>query len=233
MFIGHFAVGFAAKKYAPRTPLVLLLAAPLLADLLWPIFLLVGWEHVRIDPGNTKFTPLDLYHYPWSHSLLMDCVWASVFALVYYAIARYWPGAVAIWIGVVSHWILDWITHRPDMPLYPAGPRVGLGLWNSVAGTLAVEFAMFAAGVWMYKRTTRARDRIGRYAFGAYVGFLVAAYVSDRFGGPPPNVPTLIWSAIIAEVVLILWAWWFDAHRDRRDPIPTTTSTLLSVGSAP
>jgi len=74
MFIGHFAVGFAAKKYAQRTPLVLLLPAPLFADLLWPIFLLVGWEHVRIDPGNTKFTPLDLYDYPWSHSLLMDCV---------------------------------------------------------------------------------------------------------------------------------------------------------------
>jgi membrane-bound metal-dependent hydrolase YbcI (DUF457 family) len=123
MFIGHFAVGFAAKKYAPRTPLVLLLAAPLLADLLWPIFLLVGLEKVRIDPGNTKFTPLDLYHNPWSHSLLMDSVWASVFALVYYAIARYRPGAVAIWIGVVSHWILDWITHRPRRSPRPTCPR--------------------------------------------------------------------------------------------------------------
>lgn len=83
MFIGHFAVGFVAKKYAQLTPLVLLLAAPLFADLLWPIFLLVGWEHVRIDPGNAKFTPLDLYDYPWSHSLLMDCVWATAFALIY------------------------------------------------------------------------------------------------------------------------------------------------------
>jgi membrane-bound metal-dependent hydrolase YbcI (DUF457 family) len=227
MFIGHFAVGFAAKKYAQRTPLVLLLAAPLFADLLWPIFLLVGWEHVRIDPGNTKFTPLDLYDYPWSHSLLMDCVWATAFALIYYAIARYWPGAVAIWIGVISHWILDWLTHRPDMPLYPGGPRFGLGLWNSVVGTLAVEIAMFAIGVWVYMRTTRPRDRIGRYAFGAYVTFLLVAYVSDRFGGPPPNVTTLIWSAIAAEVILVLWAWWFDAHRGLRDSFrtsPTRTS---------
>src|SRR5438105_5223591 len=126
MFIGHFAVGFAAKKYAQRTPLVLLLAAPLFADLLWPIFLLVGWEHVRIDPGNTKFTPLDLYDYPWSHSLLMDCVWATAFALIYYAIARYWPGAVAIWIGVISHWILDWLTIGPTCHSTRAVPAADL-----------------------------------------------------------------------------------------------------------
>jgi membrane-bound metal-dependent hydrolase YbcI (DUF457 family) len=190
----------------------------------------LSWEHVRIDPGNTKFTPLDLYDYPWSHSLLMDCVWATAFALIYYAIARYWPGAVAIWIGVISHWILDWLTHRPDMPLYPGGPRFGLGLWNSVVGTLAVETAMFAIGVWVYMRTTRPRDRIGRYAFGAYVTFLLVAYVSDRFGGPPPNVTTLIWSAIAAEVILVLWAWWFDAHRGLRDPV-RASPTRTSVGS--
>jgi hypothetical protein len=101
----------------------------------------------------------------------MDCVWATAFALIYYAIARYWPGAVAIWIGVVSHWILDWITHRADMPLYPGGLRFGLGLWNSVGGTLAVEIAMFAIGVWVYMRTTRPRDRIGRYAFRRVCSF--------------------------------------------------------------
>jgi hypothetical protein len=87
---------------------------------------------------------------------------------------------------------------------------------------------MFAVGVWLYIRTTRSRDRVGRYAFVAYVGFLLVAYIGDRFGGPPPSVATLIWSAIIAEVVLVLWAWWFDAHRDLRE---RTNPTLISVGS--
>src|SRR5215469_12189474 len=147
MFIGHFAVGFGAKKFAPRTSLALLLAAPLLSDILWPILLLLGWEHARVDPGNTKFTPLDLYDYPWSHSLLTCCTWATLFAVVYLALARYRPGAMAIWIGVVSHWILDWITHRPDMPLYPGGgPRLGLGLWNHVAATMTLEISMLAVG---------------------------------------------------------------------------------------
>ena len=213
MFIGHFAVGFAAKRFAPRTPMAVLFIAPLFLDLLWSVFLLPGWERVRIDPGNTRFTPLDLAYYPWSHSLLMSAAWATVFALLYHLIARYWPGTVAIWIGVVSHWILDWVTHRPNMPLYPGGPRTGLGLWNSIAGTMTVEIAMLAAGIWLYARTTRPGDRIGRYAFAAYVILLMVLYVGDRFSSPPAGASDIAWSGIVAFVILIPWAWWFDRHR--------------------
>lgn len=214
MFIGHFAVGFAAKKFAPRTSMAALLAAPLFLDLLWPVFLLLGWEQVRIDPGNTRYTPLDLYNYPWSHSLLMSVVWATGFGLIYYSITRYGTGAAVLWIGVVSHWVLDWVSHRPDMPLYPGGPKYGLGLWNSIPGTMVVELGMMAVGVWLYVRTTRARDRIGRYAFAAYVGLLLALYIGDRFSGPPPSVADIAWTGIAASVVLIPWAWWFDRHRE-------------------
>jgi LexA-binding, inner membrane-associated putative hydrolase len=218
MFIGHFAVGFAAKKFAPRTSLAALLAAPLFADLLWPVFLLLGWEHVRIEPGNTRYTPLDLWDYPWSHSLLMLIVWATAFALIYQLIARYWPGTIAIWIGVMSHWILDWMTHRPDMPLYPGGgPRLGLGLWNSIVGTMVVETTMFAVGVWLYVSTTRARDRIGQYAFAAYVVLLLAFYIGDRFSPPPPSFTDIAWTGVAASAILIPWAWWFDRHRVLRE----------------
>lgn len=214
MFIGHFAIGFAAKKFAPRAPLPLLLSAPLLADMLWPFLLLLGWEHVRIAPGDTRFTPLNLYDYPWSHSLLMLCVWAIAFAAVYYAFARYRAGAIAVWLGVVSHWVLDWITHRPDMPLFPGGgPKLGLGLWDSVAGTMVVETAMFAGALWLYVSATRARDRIGTYAFIAYVLLLAVLYIGDRFSPPPTSPAAIAWTAIVAEIVLLLWAGWFDRHR--------------------
>jgi membrane-bound metal-dependent hydrolase YbcI (DUF457 family) len=214
MFIGHFAVGFAAKKFAPRTSLPVLLAAPLLCDILWPFFLLFGWEHMRIVPGITRYNPLDLYDYPWSHSLLMSVVWATAFALIYLLISHYRSGAMAIWIGVLSHWVLDWITHRPDMPLYPGGgPRVGLGLWNHVAATMAVEIAMLLAGAWLYDRATRPRDRIGTYAFAAYVLLLLVLFIGDRFSNAPPTVSDIVSTGIIAEVVLLTWAWWFDHHR--------------------
>jgi membrane-bound metal-dependent hydrolase YbcI (DUF457 family) len=217
MFIGHFAVGFAAKKIAPRASLALLLSAPLFLDMLWPIFVLAGWEQVRIDPGNTRYTPLDFVHYPWSHSLLMSVVWASLFAGLYYTVARERAGTIAIWIGVVSHWVLDWVTHRPDMPLYPGGPRLGLGLWNSVAGTMVAEISMFAVGVWLYAQTTRARDRIGKYALGAYVGLLLLLYISDRFSGPPPGVAAVAWVGIAASAIFVPWAWWFDRHRSANE----------------
>lgn len=214
MFIGHFAVGFAAKKFAPRTSLLPLLAAPLFLDLLWPFFLLLGWEHVRFVPGITRYNSYDLYDFPWSHSLLMSVVWATIFSAMYYAVAKYRPGAIAIWIGVVSHWILDWITHIPDMPLYPGGgPRLGLGLWNHVAATMIVEIAMLLVGVAFYVNATRARNRIGKYAFLAYILLLLFVFISDRFDASVPTVHDIIWSGIIAEIVLLAWAWWFDHHR--------------------
>ncbi len=206
MFIGHFAVGFAAKKFAPRTSMALLLAAPLFLDLLWPIFVIGGWEQVRIDPGNTRYTPLDFVSYPWSHSLLMCIVWATLFALIYHRVAHYRLGTIAIWVGVVSHWVLDWISHRPDMPLYPSGPRLGMGLWNSIAGTMIVEISMLVMGVWLYLQSTQARDRIGKYVFGVYVGLLLFLYVGDRFSGPPPSVAAIAWTALAAGVIFVPWA---------------------------
>jgi membrane-bound metal-dependent hydrolase YbcI (DUF457 family) len=216
MFIGHFAVGLAAKRYAPRTSLAVLLAAPLLSDLLWPLFLLFGWETVRIDLGRMKLAPLDFVSYPWSHSLLMCALWAVLFATIYYWMTRYWPGTIAIAIGVLSHWLLDWITHGADMPLYPGGPKFGLGLWNSVAGTLSVELAMFAIGVWLYVSVTRSRDRIGRYAFLAYFALLVVGYLRNTFSSELPHSVNaeIAWPGLIAGIVMLIWAWWFDRHRE-------------------
>ena len=217
MFIGHFAVGFAAKRLAPRTSLATLVVSALLPDLLFPMLVLAGVEHTRLEPGVTQANPFDLYDYPWSHSLLMACVWASGLAVIYHAIARYWPGTMAVWIGVVSHWLLDCITHRPDMPLVPGGgPKYGLGLWNSIVGTMTVELAMLVVGVAMYARATEARDGIGKFAFAAYLVLLVALYVGDRFSPPPSSPSEIAWTGVIAEVVLLLWAWWFDRHRAAR-----------------
>ena len=216
MFIGHFAVGFASKRLAPQTSFVPLLVAPLLADILWPIFVLAGWEHVRIAPGATRFAPLDLYDFTLSHSLIGLIVWASLFAAIYLGITRYLVGAAVIWFGVMSHWVLDWIAHAPDMPLYPGSPKYGLGLWNSIAGTLIVEAAMLAGGAWLYIRATKARDRIGRYGFAAYVLALVAIFVADPFSGPPASVHDLMWTGIVFELLFLVWAWWFDRHRELR-----------------
>src|SRR5918992_824866 len=110
MFIGHYAVGFAAKRFAPQRSLGVLIASALLLDLLWPLFVLAGWEQVHIEPGNTAFTPLNFVSYPFSHSLVAAFGWATLFCAGYYFVKRYRAGAVVVWIGVVSHWFLDFVT---------------------------------------------------------------------------------------------------------------------------
>jgi len=220
MFIGHLAVGFASKRVTPKASLGVLMAAPMALDLLWPLFLLAGWEQVRIDPGNTAFTPLDFVSYPYTHSLAMSVVWAALFALIYWAVTRYTAGAFVIAAGVVSHWILDYVTHRPDLPLYPGGTeRLGLELWNSVAGTIAIESVMFAAAVWIYVSSTRARDRIGSYGFWAFVVFMLITYFGNAFGSPPPSA-ALVARLGLAIWLIPLWAWWFDRHREVRITAP-------------
>jgi hypothetical protein len=216
LFIGHFAVGFASKRFAPQTSLGALIAAAVLLDLLWPLFVLLGWEQVRIEPGNTAFTPLNFISYPFSHSLVAAVGWATLFALLYFAFTRYLAGTVLIWLGVVSHWVLDFISHRPDLPLYPGGPRVGLGLWNSVLATVVVEGLMYAVGVWIYIRVTRAKDGIGRWGLTAFIMVVAALYVANILGPPPPSVKTMVIAAIPFTWLLILWAWWADKHREAR-----------------
>src|SRR5438046_8512683 len=129
MFVGHLAVALAAKTRAPRTSLGVFVAAAIGLDLLWPFFLLVGIEHVHVDPGNTKFTPLAFDSYPWSHSLLMAIVWGLAGAFIIRVRARNDVRTqVLVFLLVVSHWVLDFVSHRPDLPLWPGqSPRVGLG----------------------------------------------------------------------------------------------------------
>jgi hypothetical protein len=212
MFIGHIAVGFASKRFAPRTSLGLLVAAAMFADLLWPVLLLLGIEQVRVDPA-ARWSHLDFVSYPWSHSIVMMSFWAVLFSRAYGLFTRDKDGADIIFLCVISHWVLDWITHRPDMPLWPGSALYGLGLWNSIAGTMSVELAMLAAGLWLYLRGTRALDRIGIYAMAAFVALIVYVEVSSPFGAPPPNVSAIIWMSVIAEPILLAWAWWFDRHR--------------------
>jgi membrane-bound metal-dependent hydrolase YbcI (DUF457 family) len=213
MFIGHFALGFAGKKLAPKTSLGTLFVAVQFADLLWPVLVLLGVEHVRIEPVNTAFTPLAFTDYPVSHSLIMLVIWGAVFAGIYYAVRRYRAGALVLFAGVVSHWVLDVVVHRPDMPILPSdGPHLGLGLWNSVPATILIESAMFVAGVAIYLRATRALDRAGQIAPWVLAAALYIAYLGASFGPPPPSVPTVAWSANLMWL-FVLFAYWFDRHR--------------------
>jgi hypothetical protein len=212
MFIGHFALGFAAKRATPRLSLAVLFLAAQFADVLWPFFVAAGIEQVRIDPGNTAVTPLDFVSYPYSHSLLMLVIWGLLLGWIYRRGDRAaFPVVAAL---VVSHWVLDFLTHRPDMPVYPGGPKVGLGMWNSLPVTVATEVLLYAAGVWIYARATRAHDAIGRWAFVSLAVALVCFYAASLLAGPPPSVAAIWITGIFGFALIMAWSWWSDRHRD-------------------
>jgi len=221
MFIGHVAVALGAKKASPKTSFGTLLLAAQWPDLIWPLFLTLGWERVRIVPGFTAVSPLDFTSYGLSHSLLADFGWAVLLAGLYLIFKRNRRGAFIIWACVMSHWLLDFVSHSADLPLYPGSHLVGLGLWNSLAGTLLLEGGLFVAGALIYSRATRARDRIGQYGFRTFIAIVVLIYLSALMGPPPSSVSAVEWAGVFGWL-FIAWAYWLDDHRTTpRPPEPS------------
>lgn len=213
MFIGHFGVALAARRVSPKTSMGMLIFAAQFLDLLWPVLLLLGLEHVEIVPGITTTSPFDFTDYPISHSLLMAMVWAAVVGGIYYALRRNARAAWVVAAAVLSHWVLDVIVHRPDLPLRPGGEaRIGFGLWNSWAATISVEVLFFGVGLWLYLSSTRARDKIGLYAFWSLMALLFFGWVSTLLAPPPPSVAAVAWGGL-AMWLIVPWAWWADRHR--------------------
>ena len=215
MFVGHFALGFALKKIEPRVSLATAFLAAQLADTVWPVLVLMGVEHVAIAPGDTAVTPLRFDSYPWSHSLLTLSLLGALFAGVHFALQRRARAAALLGLLVVSHWVLDFLSHRADMPLTPWTPqKFGLGLWNSVIATVAVEGALFAGGVALALSATRPRDAVGRWGFVAFVALLALIYVSNLLGPPPPSVQAVGWVSVSAPVLMLPLIAWIDRHRE-------------------
>jgi hypothetical protein len=220
MFLGHLAVGFAAKRVAPETSLGILLVASELVDLLFPIFLLAGVEHAEIVGGDNPFLRAEFSSYPFTHSLAIGCLWALGATGLYWLMSRRRSSAVVVGLVVLSHWFLDALSHTPDMPIYPgASPRFGLGLWNSPSATVIVEGLMFTAAVWLYAASTHARNRRGSYGLWLFVAAMVALYIANIVGPPPPNASAIAWVGI-AFIVFLFWAHRFDRQRDAVSTAP-------------
>lgn len=213
MFLGHYGLALAAKRAAPAASLGALVLAAQLADLLWPLLLLAGVEHLQVTHGTTPLLNLVFTAYPYSHSLLTQFVLGAFLGIAYFVATRRWREALIVGLLVPSHWLLDWLVHVPDLPLTPGdADRHGLGIWQSLPLTLTCEFTLLGGGLALYLTLTRARDRIGRWALAGMIAFLVLVYVCSLFGGPPPSAEMVAWSALLLWL-MPLWAYCADRHR--------------------
>lgn len=214
MFIGHFGIGFAAKKFSSQLSLGTLFIATQFIDLLWPILILLGLEKVEIDIGNTVVTPLNFIAYPISHSLIGVVCWAGIVGIVYYLIKKDRAASITLGLVLLSHWVLDLITHRPDLEIISnIGSKVGFGLWNSLIGTMVVEVTIFALGIYYYLKTTRAINKKGDYALWGLITFIGIIYAGNLFSPPPPSVDSLPFVGL-ATWLLVAWGYWVDRNRE-------------------
>jgi hypothetical protein len=216
MFIGHIATALAAKKLDAQPSLGTYLFAAALPDVFFSALLVAGKETVAIAPGHTAMMPMAFPHYPYSHSLAGTLLAGLLLAAIYWSWRRRAVSAAILLGLVIGHWVLDVVSHVPDMPVGFSGPLLGLGLWRSVAATFAVEGTLFVVGVALYLSATRARDGVGRWALVTFLGLLVVTYVSGPFSPPPPSASAIAIVNNVACWLMVLWAAWIDRHREQR-----------------
>lgn len=210
MFIGHFAAALGSKKISNSLSLGLMFIAVQFLDLIWPVFVLLGVETVKIEEGITKLTPLDFTYYPYSHSLLMAIIWSLLFGMVYFMVTKKKQNSLILGGLVLSHWVLDFLVHRPDLPLSPFSDyKVGLGLWNYPLIEIIIEFGLFFTGIYFYYTAKKPKKKI---AFWSLIGFLLIIQVMSYFGPPPPNVNAIAWSANLVWI-FVFWAWWIEREK--------------------
>lgn len=207
MFIGHFGFGLASKKISQLPSLAIMFIAVQFLDLIWPIFVLTGIETFTIEEGITRLNPLNFTHYPYSHSLMMSIVWALLFGLVYFLFTKQKRDSVLMAGLVFSHWILDFITHHPDLALSPFGDyKIGLGLWNYPIAEVILEIGLFLIGVYLYVTVVKPKRKI---AFWLLMGFLLIIHIMNLVGPPPPSIEAVAWSANLMWI-FVIWAWWIE-----------------------
>jgi len=216
MFVGHYGVSFAVKRGDKTIPLWVLFVAVQLLDVFWGAFVLLGIERVRIVPGITASNPLDLYYMPYTHSLVAAVLWSLGAYVAYRLIRRFGAShraALLVAIAVFSHWVLDFIVHRPDLPLYNDYPQVGLGLWNYPAPAFLLEIAVLFGGMFLYLRSTTAIDRLGRFGMPTFGVVMLIVQAVAFFGTPPPSAAVAAIEALVFYAAFAAVAAWLERRR--------------------
>ncbi|HEY0383337.1 MAG TPA: hypothetical protein VGC72_14175 [Candidatus Elarobacter sp.] len=220
MFVGHYAASLALKAADQRVPLAPLFLGAQVLDIVSAAFVLLGIEHWRIVPGITAASPLAL-DVPYTHGFFTSLGWA----LLAYLVVRVVPlpkriprrkTAFFVGLAVWSHWWLDLIVHKPDLPIYDHTLYLGLGLWYSRPGTWIVETALLVAALVYYVRTSTARNAAGRFGMLVFVVLLVAINTANLYGPPPASSNAVAIAGEIFYVAAALIALWLARYRAAR-----------------
>jgi len=216
MFVGHYGPSFAIKSFQRSISLWTLFLAVQLLDVGWSVLVFCGLEKVRIVPGITASNPFDLYYMPFTHSLVAALAWGIGGIILCRLLLGIRDWLACIWMGtaVFSHWIFDFLVHRPDLPLYDNTAKIGLGLWNYPLIALAIEALLLFGGLIMYLRRTRPLNAVGRLGPPIF-GVLMLAIQCLIFFGPPPISPVAAAvTALVSYLAFAAVAAWLEHNRE-------------------
>ena len=230
MFLGHYGVAFALKRVEPKISLGTLFVATQLVDILWGIFLLFGWEHVRVLPDDNPLLTLQFYDYPISHSLVGSLAWGLVAAALYYSwptrdTTRHWQASALVGAAAASHWLLDLIVHLRDLPLMGNDtPKLGLGLWRHVGLTIGLELLLLAGGVALYLQSRSRRHPVRSVRLAVLLVLLLGTYAASILAPAPASLTAtaLGLGTVALLIVLALVAAWADQAAPQRKTTPAT-----------
>lgn len=211
MFIGHWAPAFAAAAISPKAPrLGTLFVAGHLVDWSFALLALGELEKLRVVPGITVMNSMDLYHMPYTHSLLGTAIWAAAFALIVLIWQRNLAGAMIAGAVVVSHWFLDLLVHRPDLTLAGSPPKLGFGLWNYPLVEIPLELGITIGAFIWYVRRTRGPALPPLLLLAV---LLLVQFVS-WFGPQPAAIgPVELFAAMATLGVVTFLAYWVGTTR--------------------
>jgi hypothetical protein len=211
MFIGHFAPAFIAAAVRPDRPrLGAMFVAAQLVD--WGFFTLalIGAEAMRIDPSASVMVPFDLYHMPYTHSLLGTAIWAAAFLCVVAIYQRSLKIGALAGLVVLSHWLLDFLVHVPDLTLDGTPPKLGLGLWDLPWMAIPLELGLIFGALAFYLRRTRGPAGPPLVLAGVMLLFQLVNWFAPH---PEAAGPFLYLQALVAFGIMTALAAWVGENR--------------------
>lgn len=211
MFIGHYSAALVAAAHPKAPPLGTLFVAAQLVDIGFAGLMLAGVEHARLVPGTSVMNPLDLYHMPYTHSLLGSLVWAAGFAVMIKLWRGSWTAGLIGGAVVLSHWLLDLVVHVPDLTLAGGPPRLGLGLWNRPLIEMPLELGITFGALWLYAARTRPLRING--AMPLLVAFLFIVQIVNWFGPAPDDLTAMAITMLIVFSLAAAIAGWLGRSR--------------------
>ena len=192
MIAGHFGFAAIVKSRETKVPLWSLMLATAWLDIVFIPLFVMKIETLKPIPGVSGSYGGNIIYADYTHSLLGALVFSAIFALFF--VPR-WGKRCAIVLGFVSfsHWLLDLVVHRRDMPLLPGNlghlPRLGFGLWQFKTTSVLAELLLIILGAWCYWRaasdvTTTAHRGRGRAMVAAVLILLcgVTVLAMDALG---------------------------------------------------